>query len=540
VKPVYLGSVAGVLHPPEGTPTGHGVLLVPPFGWDDQSAYRPRRTWAHALAADGHTVLRIDLPGTGDSGGSARDEGLVDAWRAAIADAARWLAAEHLTIVAMGLGGLLALAAEVAAEGFVLWGVPGSGRSALRELKAFGRLEASRTGEDPGEAPDGELRAGGHIVTAATAETLLGLDAAALAAERAPRRALLLGRDGTEPDAGLRAALERAGAVVETDPGEGWGAAVAGPQEACPPRIVIERTRTWLGAQAGAAPAPAAVAQELALGGVRERVLPLPNGCFGVLAEPAGERGDLTAVLLNAGAIRHIGPNRMWVEAARRWAARGVPTLRVDVEGIGEADGSDEPFGEDSTFYTPELAAQVPPLLDALATAGLPQRFLLAGLCSGSYWSLHTADADPRVASAVLLNPRLLLWDAQAAGRREARRALSAFTPAGFRRLLRAERPLKRMLTLLRWLVTRPFGRAPQPEPGQLDALIGRLRSRGQRIELAFSGDEPLHDELRRDGTLDRLALAVHELPYHSHTLKPLGAQQAAHAVLDAALDRAQ
>ncbi|MEA2124255.1 MAG: hypothetical protein QOI80_1037, partial [Solirubrobacteraceae bacterium] len=32
----------------------------------------------------------------------------------------------------------------------------------------------------------------------------------------------------------------------------------------------------------------------------------------------------------------------------------------------------------------------------------------------------------------------------------------------------------------------------------------------------------------------------VHPLPYHSHTLKPLGAQAAAHAILDAALDRDQ
>jgi alpha/beta superfamily hydrolase len=29
----------------------------------------------------------------------------------------------------------------------------------------------------------------------------------------------------------------------------------------------------------------------------------------------------------------------MWVEASRRWAALGVATLRIDLEGIGDADG---------------------------------------------------------------------------------------------------------------------------------------------------------------------------------------------------------
>ena len=44
---------------------------------------------------------------------------------------------------------------------------------------------------------------------------------------------------------------------------------------------------------------------------------------YAVIAEPVdAPRADLTLVLYNAGAIRRIGPNRMWTEAARRWAAK--------------------------------------------------------------------------------------------------------------------------------------------------------------------------------------------------------------------------
>src|SRR5205823_6146413 len=63
---------------------------------------------------------------------------------------------------------------------------------------------------------------------------------------------------------------------------------------------------------------------------------------FGMISEPAhGEREPLCAVLLNGGALRRIGPNRTWVELARRWSARGIPTVRIDFEGIGDSDGDE-------------------------------------------------------------------------------------------------------------------------------------------------------------------------------------------------------
>ena len=56
----------------------------------------------------------------------------------------------------------------------------------------------------------------------------------------------------------------------------------------------------------------------------------------------------------------------------------------------------------------PDYVAQVRAVLDALQRRGLPRRFLLAGLCAGAYWSLHTALEDDRVAAVGLLNPREL------------------------------------------------------------------------------------------------------------------------------------
>jgi hypothetical protein len=55
-----------------------GVVIVPPFGWEDVCSYRPLRFMARTFAGRGIPTLRYDLPGTGDSSGDARDAGLFD------------------------------------------------------------------------------------------------------------------------------------------------------------------------------------------------------------------------------------------------------------------------------------------------------------------------------------------------------------------------------------------------------------------------------------------------------------------------------
>jgi alpha-beta hydrolase superfamily lysophospholipase len=72
-------SLLGHVHRPEGAVARLGVVIVPPFGWEDVCCYRPLRELAEMLAAQGIAVLRYDLPGTGDSTGGANDQGLV--WR---------------------------------------------------------------------------------------------------------------------------------------------------------------------------------------------------------------------------------------------------------------------------------------------------------------------------------------------------------------------------------------------------------------------------------------------------------------------------
>lgn len=568
MRPVFLDAgelLAGAYHAPEGTFNGTGVLLVPPHGWDDQGAFRPRRAWAYHLASAGFAALRIDLPGSGDSAGHPRDADRLGAWTAAVSTGVRWLrepvGARRVAVIAMGMGGLITLAAidqGAEVDDLVLWGVPVKGRALVRELMAFGRLEASQTGEKLASAPPGELRAGGHVLSAESAAAVSGLDATDLLRRRGPARALVLGRDGMGPEEALCSALSAAGARVDRDPGRGWGLATAPSDRSRPPWAVVARVGDWLASAAPGSeaactePVEAEVSAELGVNGARVRETPIrfaggDGHLFGVLAEPAGDQQALgTALLLNAGTLRHIGPNRMWTETARRWAARGIATLRMDVEGVGEADGDSEPYANSSALHVPVLTQQVRTAMDMLAGRGLPDRFLVGGMCSGAYWAFQAGLADERVCGVVSLNQRMFFYDPDAEPNLELRRFMRIFTPTGFRNMLIGDRRLLRLVRLVRWLALTPVRllarrRNPAPPGDPLNDALTLMRDRGQRLDLAFSAEEPLHDDLVASDRLidlETFGVRVHELPFVSHTLKPVAAQRAASVVLDEVVAR--
>jgi alpha-beta hydrolase superfamily lysophospholipase len=592
VEPVF-----GLLHmPAERGPHETAVLLCPPFGWEDICSYRSRRTWAQHLATAGHPTLRVELPGAGDSGGSPGDAGLLDAWTAAIGSSADWLGAStgarRVAAIGIGLGGLLicrAAAAGAPIAEAVLWAVPAKGRAFVRELRAFGRIESSKF--SPGEdfkvqpLPRGYVGAGGFVLSAETAKSLDRLDLATLELpDDRLRRVLLLKRDGIAMDARLLEHLQRAERDVSVAPGAGYNAMMAEPQEAQPPTDVFAEVEAWLSrphgdgvivpeesedagslidegvGRRGSSMAPTVIrtglarerdTTELTIGDavIRERSLAIeqPFGrLFGVLTEPTmTETTDLGAVLLNAGAIRRIGPNRMWVELARRWAARGVPSLRLDLEGLGDSDGDDTRFADVAELYIPQLVDQVQTAIDVVEAHGIAQRFVLVGLCSGAYWSFHGALRDERVVAAFMLNPRTLFWDASQETVRYLRRGL--LQPASWRMVLRGEVHRSRVGNVIREaprsLIRRAVARVQAlGDSDDLDLVLDLLRDGHKRLLFLFSENEPLHEELARQGRLPRNErwpnMKLELIPGRDHTLRPHYSQERAHEALDRALDR--
>ncbi len=593
------------------------MLLCPPFGWEDMCSYRSRRDWAEHLARAGYPALRLDLPGSGDSAGGPSDPDRLEAWTRAAAGAARWLRqvsdAREVVAIGIGLGGMVACRAALQGapiEELVLWQVPARGRALVRELRAFAALEVAyipdpdrhEPAAEPQPLEDGALVANGYLLSADTVADLQRLDLASAApGARGPRRALLLGRDGLKLDERLRDALERTGTTVAVADGPGFGEMTLEPQEARPPTAVFELVDRWLregdasaaggpsiaphtastdpacpapdASRAGAqteAPSRVGTQDELHLShaGVELRERPItveaPEGpLFGILTEPLGERTGLAAVLVNAGAQRHIGPNRMWVEIARRWAARGVPTLRFDLGGIGDSDGDAAALAHVAGIYKPAYGPQLHAALATLGGRGLPERFVVLGLCAGGYWSIHAALEDERVRLAILLNTRSLIWDEGVYGVRRARelreRLLLGST---WRKALHGELDLARHLETARALAGRAT-RVPRrlrarlgadtqdaDPPDSLDRttelahMFERLQARDQHALLLFTGREPLHRELAERGLLARMAswpnveIAIRGTSADTHTLTPLWLQRQVHELVDRALEQ--
>jgi alpha-beta hydrolase superfamily lysophospholipase len=559
------------------------VLICPPFGEEDMSSYRSRREWASALAGDGFAALRFDFPGSGDSGGGPRDRERVRAWTDAVDASARWLSeatgAQRIVALGIGLGGALAyraLALGAPIDDLVLWGVSARGSRHVRELRAFSLMAGPQLEQDAASAPredaDGSLEVSGYVLSAETQRELSELDLAQLDCRLDGARALLLERDGRAVDTRLREAIERAGAELTIAPGDGYASMMmAGLPNAVSADAVLETITSWLreervpgvggSSRERASEQPASSEISMPDGKrVRETTVTIAHDSgelFGILAEPLGPAAELCAIWLNAGPVRRTGPNRMWVETARRWAALGVPTFRVDLAGIGDADGDASALLEVRSYYTSDFIEQVRLVIDTLQARGLPARFVLGGLCAGGYWALQIAQEDTRVSAAIALNPGYLVYDGGLSNAVSHGRSLlpSLFERSTWRRLARGQITFSAHLRTLRTLLaaaaarllrlpSRLLARGATAEENEIARAFERLQAQDQRALVLFAGEERLYENLLAAGKLSGLerwpnvSLRHVEVAGDVHTLRPLPMQREAHRLVDEVLQR--
>ncbi|MEO7730648.1 MAG: hypothetical protein ABIY55_06715, partial [Kofleriaceae bacterium] len=118
-----------------------------------------------------------------------------------------------------------------------------------------------------------------------------------------------------------------------------------------------------------------------------------PDGARAAQGGPAAP----AVIILNAGVLHRVGPHRLHVALARQIAARGNPSLRLDLGGIGDSIASSDAV----TFR----ASAVADTRTAMTGLGGPGRFILFGVCAGADNSIATALVDDRVAGIVLVDP---------------------------------------------------------------------------------------------------------------------------------------
>lgn len=545
----YLGAETPAFarpHVPSGEPRG-AVLLVPPFGWDEVCAYRSLRALAEQLRETGRLVLRIDLPGTGDAAGGPLDSDRVGAWRRALADAVDWLAAEapgrRIAAVGLGLPGTVlgrAVLDGLGVDDLALWAVEARGRRAVRTLSAFARLEEA---DASAAAADGDgFVAGGYRLSAETTEALGGIELAPAPGAGDGRRALLLGRESEAPAAAAVAAFADSGFDTEEGQGPGWSSMMLEPALAEVPVATWQRVVEWIeaggvhGARSGGTRAPETGEQLSESAWVEEPfVVPTPfGGGPGVLTRPT-DGGDLGILFLNAGGIRRTGPNRLWVELSRRFAALGVAAARIDIEGIGDAGGR-ESGRVPHRFYEPGLLRQIEATVDLLTERGLARRWLLVGLCSGAYHALHVGLAHPLVQGAAAINGGAIEWHDNLIEERETRRLRGRARERASGQD-RKKRPSLRRMARVALRLARPRRNPARRFGREATRILDGLRDQDKRILIAFGDGEPLRDELELGGvlaTLDRWPnLELGSLPTAVHTLRPIHAQRALTILLD-------
>lgn len=536
----YLGPTFVVEHrPTRGEPHGTAIVLLPPMGYEDVCAHRPLRVLAEALAAAGHLVLHLDWPGLGDSALDDSAPDLPDHWIRAAEGAAESLRARgytHIAGVGVRAGALIAIHSASFDE-LVLWAMPASGRTYLREERVFERMSAPSLGkafEGP-KQPEGTVEAAGFVYRP---ETVAGLEKLLSTTGASARRArvLLIERDGATSPAGLLDAFENAGTPVSHGPAVGLGDLLERPYKAHLDPNVLEAILGWFAAGKtalqGTARRPGGATRLTIEHGCSERPWVERGGVgelSGVVCEPAGgaRPGQAWTLFFNAGGMRRAGPNRLWTTAARALAARGVPSLRFDVRDVGDSDGTAIPFRDLDGMYSEASIGDALVAFDWVNAQGAAA-IDVVGLCSGAYLGMQVASRR-KVRRALLFNGLAYVWNDDArASDMTSEVGRSLFDRRRWGRLLSGRIDAKELARSLATkarvrLANRVARMRGLPPVDEVAELIRSVTERGTDLHLVSSDGDPSIEYLNAHTTPStRPRLTI--LPGIDHTIRPVWA----------------
>ena len=535
-------SLFGWLHrPAPGSLAGFGLVICNPFGFESLSAHRGLRTLAEAGAAAGLPCLRFDYAGTGNSQGDEFEPPLLARWLASVhaaIDALKQASGmERVCLFGVRLGATLATLAALERDdvaGLALMAPVLRGRSYLRELTMLTETGAGRAAGVPVGA-DGTVESGGFLLTREAGEALQAVDLRKPPRAPAPR-VLLIERDDVSPPLDWLPPLEAVGVAVTRVRWPGYAAMMEDPLRCAAPQAVIDGTLYCLRYWPAAAGRPRPVA-ELPVGSasqpgpdVQETAVSIPAGTsslFGILTQPLAARrraGAPAVLILNAGAIHSIGPDRLYVRLARLWAARGLTVLRLDLSGIG--DSRARPGAAENIVYSAHAASDIEQAIAWLKREQEAGDCHVMGLCSGAYHALKAAVGGPALKSAVMINPLTYFWrdgmvlsdvkDYEVFALMSRYRG-KVFTIDPWRKLLRGQlhlRVIAEVAVRRAWNAVAPYllevaRRLHWPLKDDLVEELGRAAGRGVQLRFVFARHSPGFALLRQQGgrAVDRLIM---------------------------------
>ncbi len=367
-------------------------------------------------------VLQFDYPGCADAAGDHTAPGQVPSWiesiGVAIDELERLSGVSDVVVVGFRLGALLAPEAiserdDVAA--LALLAPPPSGKAYVRELTGLARMidGALPPFADSDEQPFDGIEAAGFRMTTETVEALRALEWQGTVRRLHGLDALLMPASVTSGITEIADSLGAAGSQATVAPFDGYNLLMCSPTANEIPWNTLDRAVDWIAGHAhpaAAAELMPATAGPLEGEGYREWPVvigPSPEMC-GVLCTPAqGKAGGEVTLILNAGAVPHIGWARGAVDMARALARDGVASLRLDLPGLGQSE--DAP-GKRLFLYDSRTPDDVTRAIDWLQEAGFTS-VCAAGICAGAYQAFHTARHDTRIDRLVMVNPLCFSWN---------------------------------------------------------------------------------------------------------------------------------
>ena len=426
--------------------SGVGLVICNPFGDEAIRAHRSLRHLATETARADIPTLRFDYDGTGDSAGHDLEPDRVSRWLASIRFAAATLReaanVERICFAGLRLGATLA--AIAASEypdtaGLAVIAPVVNGKTYVRELRLLRKaIDAKRNITRDGN--EAVLETAGFLLTPETQASLSGIDLVKRNLTLPPR-VLILEREEMAGDGNWARQLLDRGARVEQARVKGYAEMMLDSHDSIVPDEIISTTVNWLRGLANEHPRSTTPRSNTAAApdpGPTRVILPPdpvpdpvtgnapdvsieecavqfgdPSELFAVVSSPRAAASRPAAhgkaiLLLNSGAVNHIGPCRLYVALARHLARSGYVVLRMDIAGIGDSQPrANQP---ENVVYSRCALEDVTEAIEYLRRQWGAGEVRALGLCSGAYHAFKAAVARFPLRGVVLINPLTFFW----------------------------------------------------------------------------------------------------------------------------------
>ncbi|NJN79295.1 MAG: hypothetical protein HC797_01820 [Anaerolineales bacterium] len=439
--PFYVEAGRDVLlvwcHLPEKS-SDHAVIICPPVGHEFVNSYRGLRHLADEFSEKGIVTFRIEYQGVGDSSGLDTDPDRLQKWMESIERVYHFIKEnceiKKISLLGLRMGATLAsmISNKIEIESLMCWVPVVEGRRYLREMLAL-----QKTGENADLDVDSTtLEGGGFLITRETMNEMLSISLTQIT-PRAKQVFLFNTDDLPIPDNLIDIwSTQKFEFTHKNLPS--YASMMATPHNSKVPSYAIEEiTNQFLSKNSIGNEIDRNVFLELkkyqqtrfdcytyatsakesmdAGGGfpIAEMLCQIPNSpLFGILSLPLLRDAESkpTVLLLNAGSVHRVGPNRNYVYIARQLLSLGFKVFRLDFLGLG--DSVHPNLSKENDPYMPEALDNIKQTICYLKEHHATKEVILMGVCSGAYSSFQFAlHADEEVVHEILpINPLTFYW----------------------------------------------------------------------------------------------------------------------------------